>query len=35
MLTRRDLVLPDSDKFKGLSRTWEAKVKKLEAKLEE
>ncbi|KAK5632554.1 hypothetical protein RRF57_008268 [Xylaria bambusicola] len=34
-LQRQVKMLPDSDKFKGLSRTWEAKLKKLEAKLEE
>ncbi|KAJ8110220.1 hypothetical protein ONZ43_g5928 [Nemania bipapillata] len=34
-LQRQVKMLPDSEKFKGLSRTWEAKVKKLEAKLEE
>ncbi|KAI0517407.1 hypothetical protein F5B22DRAFT_646045 [Xylaria bambusicola] len=34
-LQRQVKMLPDSDKFKGLSRTWEAKLKKLEAKVEE
>ncbi|GAP87914.1 putative s-layer protein [Rosellinia necatrix] len=34
-LQRQVKMLPDAEKFKGLSRTWEAKVKKLEAKLEE
>jgi hypothetical protein len=35
MLTDCLIVLPDSEKFKGLSRTWEAKLKKLETKLDE
>ncbi|KAI1311842.1 hypothetical protein F5Y03DRAFT_290708 [Xylaria venustula] len=34
-LQRQVKMLPDSEKFKGLSRTWEAKLKKLEAKLDE
>ncbi|KAI8949329.1 hypothetical protein F4801DRAFT_553702 [Xylaria longipes] len=34
-LQRQVKMLPDSEKFKGLSRTWEAKLKKLEAKLEQ
>ncbi|KAI1108292.1 hypothetical protein F5Y14DRAFT_93984 [Nemania sp. NC0429] len=34
-LQRQVKMLPDSEKFKGLSRTWEAKVKKLETKLDE
>ncbi|KAI1130772.1 hypothetical protein F5Y10DRAFT_275959 [Nemania abortiva] len=34
-LKRQVKMLPDSEKFKGLSRAWEAKLKKLEAKLDE
>ncbi|KAI0809800.1 hypothetical protein GGR55DRAFT_166938 [Xylaria sp. FL0064] len=34
-LQRQVKMLPDSEKFKGLSRTWESKLKKLEAKLDE
>ncbi|KAI3328108.1 hypothetical protein HD806DRAFT_485107 [Xylariaceae sp. AK1471] len=34
-LQRQVKMLPDSEKFKGLSRTWEVKLKKLEAKLDE
>ncbi|KAH8167050.1 hypothetical protein CIB48_g1185 [Xylaria polymorpha] len=34
-LQRQVKMLPDSEKFKGLSRAWEAKLKKLEAKLEQ
>ncbi|KAI1198585.1 hypothetical protein F5X97DRAFT_145648 [Nemania serpens] len=34
-LQRQVKMLPDSEKFKGLSRAWEAKVKKLETKLDE
>ncbi|KAI0116484.1 hypothetical protein GGR51DRAFT_319416 [Nemania sp. FL0031] len=34
-LQRQVKMLPDSEKFKGLSRTWEAKLKKIETKLEE
>ncbi|KAJ3571094.1 hypothetical protein NPX13_g5496 [Xylaria arbuscula] len=34
-LQRQVKMLPDSDKFKGLSRNWEAKLKKLETKLED
>ncbi|KAI0407846.1 hypothetical protein F4802DRAFT_551410 [Xylaria palmicola] len=34
-LQRQVKMLPDSEKFKGLSRAWEAKLKKLEAKLDE
>ncbi|KAI0205732.1 hypothetical protein F4808DRAFT_242970 [Astrocystis sublimbata] len=34
-LQRQVKMLPDSEKFKGLSRTWEAKLKKLETKLDE
>ncbi|KAI8630682.1 hypothetical protein F5Y19DRAFT_473797 [Xylariaceae sp. FL1651] len=34
-LQRQVKMLPDSEKFKALSRTWETKLKKLEAKLDE
>ncbi|KAI1821211.1 hypothetical protein F4861DRAFT_533125 [Xylaria intraflava] len=34
-LQRQVKMLPDSEKFKGLSRTWEVKLKKLETELEE
>ncbi|KAI0436645.1 hypothetical protein F4803DRAFT_556795 [Xylaria telfairii] len=34
-LQRQVKMLPDSEKFKGLSRAWEAKLKKLEARLEQ
>ncbi|KAI0539207.1 hypothetical protein GGR58DRAFT_259919 [Xylaria digitata] len=34
-LQRQVKMLPDSEKFKGLSRTWESKLKKLETKLDE
>ncbi|KAI1179799.1 hypothetical protein F4777DRAFT_400102 [Nemania sp. FL0916] len=34
-LQRQVKMLPDSEKFKGLSRSWEAKIKKLETKLDE
>ncbi|KAI1269391.1 hypothetical protein F5Y18DRAFT_414415 [Xylariaceae sp. FL1019] len=34
-LQRTVKMLPDAEKFKGLSRTWEAKIKRLEAKLDE
>ncbi|RWA14502.1 hypothetical protein EKO27_g594 [Xylaria grammica] len=34
-LQRQVKMLPDSEKFKGLSRSWESKLKKLETKLDE
>lgn len=35
ILIGRLIVLPDSEKFKGLSRSWEAKLKRLETKIDE